>query len=247
VSLAGEADLSLVVAKTSDEPGHRDIAMFAVEGAAPGIRVERLYRLPVAAYLPIGEVVFEDVAAAEVVPAGQGLRAALGAIDVARCDIAAIACGLHADAMERALSWARERPAFGRTVLDFQGIQWMLADAETDLVAGRLLVGEAARVLGTPEGSVAVAHAKRFAPDAALRAAVTCSEVMGAYGWLEDAGMVRSIALAKMLQVVDGTAEVQRIVVARDLVRRAGGRAGRVTGLSPSSGSPPGSRSRGTS
>jgi alkylation response protein AidB-like acyl-CoA dehydrogenase len=68
---------------------------------------------------------------------------------------------------------------------------------------------------------VAVAHAKRFAPDAALRAAITCSEVLGAYGWLNDHPLARFIALAKMLQVVDGTAEVQRLVIARDLDRQA--------------------------
>ena len=68
---------------------------------------------------------------------------------------------------------------------------------------------------------MAVAHAKRFAPDAALRAAIACSEVLGAYGWLNDHPLARFIALAKMLQVVDGTAEVQRLVIARDLDRQA--------------------------
>ena len=95
------------------------------------------------------------------------------------------------------------------------------ADTATDLEASRLLVAAAAERLGTPEGPVAVAHAKRFAPDAALRAAITCSEVLGAYGWLNDHPLARFIALAKMLQVVDGTAEVQRLVIARDLDRQA--------------------------
>jgi alkylation response protein AidB-like acyl-CoA dehydrogenase len=163
-----------------------------------------------------------SVAAAELlVPPGAGMQAALAAIDVARCDIAAIACGLHAQAIDDALRFAAGRQAFGGRVLDLQAIRWMLADAETDLVASRLLVERAAALLATPEGAVAVAHAKRFAPDAALRAAVACSEVLGARGWLEEPPLTRSIALAKMLAVVDGTAEIQRLVIARHLDRRA--------------------------
>jgi alkylation response protein AidB-like acyl-CoA dehydrogenase len=149
------------------------------------------------------------------------MSAALSAIDIARCDIAAISCGLQAEAIDIALRATRDRHAFGHPVLEFQGIQWQLADLETDLVASRLLVRHAADLLGSPPGRVAVAHAKRFAPDAALRAAVTASELLGAYGWLHDHRPARFIALAKMLQVVDGTAEIQRVVIARELDRRA--------------------------
>jgi len=74
---------------------------------------------------------------------------------------------------------------------------------------------------GGEEGPVAVAHAKRFCPDAALRAAIACSEALGAYGWLDDTPLPRFISLAKMLQVVDGTAEIQRVVIGRELDRMA--------------------------
>jgi alkylation response protein AidB-like acyl-CoA dehydrogenase len=221
VSLAGEADLFLVVCKTSDEAGHQDIAIMAVEGSAKGVSFPRLYDKAAAAFLPIGEMLLEDASCQPVVGPGEGMRAALGAIDVARCDIAAIACGLHAESLDIALRATRDRQAFGHPVLEFQGVQWQLADLETDLQASRLLVRQAAQRLGTPEGRVAVAHAKRFAPDAALRAAVTASELLGAYGWLHDHPPARFIALAKMLQVVDGTTEIQRVVIARDLQRRA--------------------------
>jgi alkylation response protein AidB-like acyl-CoA dehydrogenase len=226
VSLAGEADLFLVVAKTADEPGHRDIAMLAVEAAGPGVRFPRLYRKAAAAFLPIGEMELEDAPGVVVAPPGEGMRAALAAIDVARCDIAAIANGLHAQALDVALAYARERRVFGSRVLDLQGIQWALVDAWTELEAARLLTRRAAEALGTPEGPVAVAHAKRFGPDAAIRAAILASEVLGAYGWLEDYPLARFITLAKMLQVVDGTAEIQRVVLARALVRRAEGLGG---------------------
>ena len=223
VTLAGEADLFLVACKTSNEPGHRDIAMLAVERASPGVSFPTLYEKAGAPFLPIGEMVLEDVPARLLSPPGQGFRDALLAIDVGRTDIAAIANGLHAEALDIALRYGRDRMAFGQRVLDFQGIQWALADAATDLAAGRLLTRKAAELLGTAEGSVAVAHAKRFGPDAALRAAVACSEVLGAYGWLREFPLARFIDYAKMLQVVDGTAEIQRIVIARDLAKRADG------------------------
>jgi hypothetical protein len=221
VSLATEADLFLVVCKTSDEPGYRDIAMMAVEREASGVSFPVVYRKGSAAFLPIGEMVLDDAPALVLAPPGQGMRAALGAIDVARCDIAAIANGLHAEALDVALRYGRERRVFGERVIDHQGIQWALADVLTDLEAGRLLTRRAAEQLGTREGSVAVAHAKRFCPDAALRAAIACSEVLGAYGWLQEHPLDRFISLAKMLQTVDGTTEIQRIVIARELLRRA--------------------------
>jgi alkylation response protein AidB-like acyl-CoA dehydrogenase len=221
VSLAGEADLFLVACKTETAPGHADIALLAVEAAAPGVTFPRLYRKAAAAFLPIGEMLLEGAPATLIAPPGSGMRAALAAIDVARCDIAAIACGLHAEALDLALRHARDRHAFGGPLLALDTIRFMLADVLTDLEAGRLLYARAAGLLGTPAGPAAVAHAKRFCPDAALRAAIACSEVLGAYGWLEDTPLPRLITLAKMLQVVDGTAEIQRLVIGRELARMA--------------------------
>jgi alkylation response protein AidB-like acyl-CoA dehydrogenase len=221
VSLAGEADVFLVVCKTADEPGHGDVAMLAVERSAPGVSFPVRYRTATARWLPIGDMALDGAPGRLLFPPGEGMRAALAAIDVARCDIAAIATGLHADALDVALAYAHERRAFGRRLLEHQGLEWMLADAATDLEAARLLYRQAAEALGTDAGRVAIAHAKRFCPDAALRAAIACSEVLGAYGWLDDHPLARFIALAKMLQVVDGTAEIQRVVIGRDLRRRA--------------------------
>ena len=217
VSLAGEADLFLVVCKTSEEPGHRDIAIVAVERAAAGVSFPVIYRKACAAFLPIGEMELDGAAGTMLAPPGSGMRAALGAIDVARCDIAAIAAGLHAEALDTAVAYTAERHAFGAPLLDLDAIRFALADVATELEASRLLYRQAAERLGTPEGPLAVAHAKRFCPDAALRAAIAGSEVLGAYGWLLDHPLARMIALAKMLQVVDGTTEIQRVVIGRHL------------------------------
>jgi alkylation response protein AidB-like acyl-CoA dehydrogenase len=223
VSLAGEADVFALICRTGTERGTGDVLMLAVDARADGVRVERLYDKAAGAFLPIGEVSYDDVhvpAHALLAPGGQGMQAALGAIDVARVDIAAIAVGLAAESLAVALDYASSRAAFGGTLLDLQAIQFALADVETDIVAGRLLYRAAAAALDEGRGTVLAAHAKRFCPDAALRAAIACSEVLGAYGLLHDHPLARFLAHAKMLQVVDGTTEVQRIVIARALARR---------------------------
>jgi alkylation response protein AidB-like acyl-CoA dehydrogenase len=223
VSLAGEADIFVLVCRTGSERGTGDVLMLAVDARTDGVRVERLYDKAAGAFLPIGEVSYHEVhvpSYALLAPAGQGMRAALGAIDVARVDIAAIAVGLAAEALTVALEYARGREAFGGTLLDLQSIQFALADVETDVVAGRMLYRAAAAALDEGRGTVLAAHAKRFCPDAALRAAIACSEVLGAYGLLHEYPLARFIAHAKMLQIVDGTTEIQRIVIARDLARR---------------------------
>jgi alkylation response protein AidB-like acyl-CoA dehydrogenase len=210
-----------VVCKTADDRGHSDIAVMAVDRRAEGVSFPRLYAKAAAAFLPIGEMALADAPATMLVPPGAGMRAALGAIDVARCDIAAIACGLHAEALDIALRYTRGRQAFGAPLLALDTMRFALADVLTDLEAGRLLYARAASLLGTAAGPAAVAHAKRFCPDAALRAAIACSEALGAYGWLDDTPLPRFISLAKMLQVVDGTAEIQRLVIGRELDRMA--------------------------
>ena len=222
VSLAGEADLFLVAARTGTGRGSGDVALLAVERDQPGVSFPVAYRTAGAHFLPIGEMLLEQAGATAIAPPGQGLQAALAAIDIARCDIAAIAAGLQAEALAVAVSHARSRTAFGSRLIDHQGVAFPLADAATDLEATRLLVRRAAELLGGPGGTVACAHAKRFGADAAVRTAIACSEVLGAYGWLDDHPLARFIGLAKMLQVVDGTREIQRIVIARSLDRGAG-------------------------
>ena len=220
VTLGGEADVFLVIAKTSNEPGHRDVAMMVVAADAAGVSFTEPYRKASANFLPITEMLLQDVPARVLAPPGAGMKAALGAIDVARFDIAAISNGLHAEALEVASAYALERQVFGKSVLEHQGVAWMLADVATELEAARGLTRRAADLLGSEEATVAIAHAKRFGPDVALQAAIRCSASLGAYGWLHDHPLARFIALAKMLQVVDGSAEIQRVVIARDLIRR---------------------------
>jgi alkylation response protein AidB-like acyl-CoA dehydrogenase len=224
VSLAGEADLYLTVVKTSQAPGHQDMAMVAIPRDAKGLRFGSRYQTPSYRFLPLSEMYLDDVtvpAEHVILPAGRGLQGALAAIDIARVSIAAGCCGLMAAALDTALAFASRRRMFGGVTLDLEGIQWMLGEVATDLEVSRLLYRAAAQALGTPDGPLMAAHAKRFVPDAALKATQICTQVLGGMGLIESYGLDRLSRLAQMLRIVDGTTEVARVVIGRALEHRA--------------------------
>ncbi|MGC9370818.1 MAG: acyl-CoA dehydrogenase family protein [Paracoccaceae bacterium] len=226
VSLAGEADLYFTVVKTSDQPGHKDMAMIAIPKDTPGLRFGPLYDTPSYRFLPLAEMYLDEVTVPEeniILPVGQGLQGSLMAIDIARVSIASGCCGLMEAALDTALAYGKNRKMFKGTELDLDGIQWMLGEVATELEASRLLYRAAANALGTPEGPVMAAHAKRFVPDAALKAANTCSQALGGMGLLQPYGLDRLSRLAQMLRIVDGTTEISRVVIGRALQKRAEG------------------------
>jgi len=224
VSLAGEADVYFTVVKTTDQPGHQDMAMIAIPADAAGLSFGALYDTPSYKFLPLSEMYMKDVVVSAdniILPVGQGLQGSLMAIDIARVSIASGCCGLMQSALDTALAYSANRKMFGGKNLDLEGIQWMLGDVATDLEASKLLYRAAANALGTPEGPVMAAHAKRFVPDAAVKAANTCTQVLGGMGLLQPYGMDRLSRLAQMLRIVDGTTEVSRVVIGRSLQKRA--------------------------
>lgn len=226
VSLAGEADIYFTVVKTSESPGHRDMAMIAIPRDTPGLRFGPLYDTPSYRFLPMSEMYLDGVTVPEtniILPVGKGLQGSLMAIDIARVSIASGCCGLMAAALDTALAYAAHRRMYGGVNLDLDGIQWMLGEIATDLEASRLLYRAAARALGTAEGPLMAAHAKRFVPDAALKAANTATQVLGGMGLLAPYGLDRLSRLAQMLRIVDGTTEVSRKVIGRALQKRAAG------------------------
>lgn len=167
VSLATEADIYFTVVKTSDAPGHKDMAMIAIPADAPGLSFGTLYDTPSYNFLPMSEMYLDKVVVSEdniILPIGQGLQGSLMAIDIARVSIASGCCGLMQTALDTALSYSKNRKMFGGKNLDLDGIQWMLGEVATDLEASKLLYRKAAEALGTPEGPLMAAHAKRFVP-----------------------------------------------------------------------------------
>ena len=226
VSLAGEADIYFTVVKTSDKPGHRDMAMIAIPKDAPGLSFGPRYETPSYNFLPLSEMYMDKVVVSEdniILPVGQGLQGSLMAIDIARVSIASGCCGLMETALDTALAYGKNRKMFGGVNLDLDGIQWMLGDVATELEASRLMYRKAAEALGTPEGPLMAAHAKRFVPDCAVRAANTCTQVLGGMGLLAPYGLDRLSRLSQMLRIVDGTTEISRVVIGRALQKRAEG------------------------
>ena len=224
VSLAGEADVYFTVVKTTDEPGHKDMAMIAIPADSEGLSFGPRYETPSYEFLPLSEMYMKDVVVSEeniILPIGQGLQGSLMAIDIARVSIASGCCGLMEAALDTALSYSKNRNMFAGKNLDLDGIQWMLGEVSTELEASRLLYRAAANALGTPEGPLMAAHAKRFVPDAAVKAANTCTQVLGGMGLLKPYGMDRLSRLSQMLRIVDGTTEISRVVIGRALQKRA--------------------------
>jgi hypothetical protein len=151
---------------------------------------------------------------------GTGFRTAMEALDAGRLGIAACAVGLAQGALDYAVRYAREREQFGQAIIDFQGLGFMLADMATAVSAARALTLAAARLkdAGLPY-RIEAAKAKLFATDAAMRVTTDAVQVLGGYGYVADHPVERYLREAKVLQIVEGTNQIQRLVIARDLAR----------------------------
>ena len=150
---------------------------------------------------------------------------ALSALDSGRLGIAACATGLARAALDTAVSYASERTQFGKPIAGFQGVSFMLADMATAVEASRSLYLEAARRKDAGlEFSAQAAMAKLFASDTAMRVATDAVQVLGGYGYVEDFPAERLMREAKVLQIVEGTNQIQRMVIGRWLTRGGAGK-----------------------
>jgi alkylation response protein AidB-like acyl-CoA dehydrogenase len=151
---------------------------------------------------------------------GSGFRIAMQALDAGRLGIAACAVGLAQAALDYAVAYSRERVQFGRPIGDFQGLGFLLADLATQISAARALLLHAARLkdLGRPFRTEA-AQAKLFASDVAMRVTTEAVQVLGGAGYVRDHPVERWFREAKMLQIVEGTNQIQRLVISRALAR----------------------------
>jgi alkylation response protein AidB-like acyl-CoA dehydrogenase len=220
ITHAGEADFYAVMVRTG-EPGPRGISCLLVDGRTPGLSAAPPEHKMGANASTTAQVVLDGarVPADRLVGAeGQGFEIALAALDSGRLGIAACAVGLAQAALDAATAWARERRQFGRPVGEFQGMSFLLADMATGVAAGRALYLEAARLrdAGRPFGTAA-AMAKLFASDMAMRVTTDAVQVFGGYGYVEDFPVERYMREAKVLQIVEGTNQIQRVVIGRSL------------------------------
>jgi alkylation response protein AidB-like acyl-CoA dehydrogenase len=220
ITHAGRADFYNVFCRTGG-PGAAGISCLLADAATPGIVPQPAERTMGLRSSPVAQIVFDGAR----VPAerllgdpGSGFRTAMSALDGGRLGIAACAVGLAQAAFDHAVGYAKEREQFGRSIIEFQGLGFLLADAATQIAAARALTLHAARLrdLGRPH-RVEAAKAKLFATDMAMRVTIDAVQVLGGYGYVSDHPVERFMREAKVLQIVEGTNQIQRLVIARTL------------------------------
>lgn len=220
ITHGGIADFYTVLARTGGEGAH-GITAFLVPGDAPGLTAAAPERKMGMKGSPTAQLHFDGVRipdARRIGDEGQGFAIALSALDSGRLGIAACAVGVAQAALDEALAFVEERRQFGRPLADFQGLRFILADMATQIEAGRALYLAAARLRdrGLPFSKQA-AMAKLFCTDAAMQVTTDAVQLMGGYGYTADFPAERYMREAKVLQIVEGTNQIQRMVVARHL------------------------------
>ncbi len=220
-----EADICVVYARTGPESGARGVSAFIVEKTFPGISVGKVEKKLGIKCSSTAEIVLENCRVPQtnvLGEIGQGGRIALASLDGGRIGIAAQAIGIARAALEESVAYAASRRQFDRPIAEFQAIQWMLAEMATRIEAARLLTFRAAylRQQGarcTREASMA----KLFASETAMWAAHKSVQIHGGYGYIQDYPVERYFRDAKITEIYEGTSEIQRLVIARQVLGTA--------------------------
>ncbi|MFD8898442.1 acyl-CoA dehydrogenase family protein [Streptomyces ardesiacus] len=220
ITHGGIADFYTVMARTGEE-GPRGITAFLVPGDADGLSAAAPEKKMGLKGSPTAQVHLDGVRvpdARRIGDEGQGFAIALSALDSGRLGIAACAIGVAQAALDEAVSYAAGRRQFGKPIVDFQGLRFMLADMATQIEAGRALYLTAARLrdAGLPFAKQA-AMAKLHCTDTAMRVTTDAVQLLGGYGYTADFPAERYMREAKVLQIVEGTNQIQRMVIARHL------------------------------
>jgi butyryl-CoA dehydrogenase len=227
ITSAPFAHLFVVFAVTDPNKRHRGISAFVVEKDTPGFSVGREENKMGIRAASTSGLVFEDCRIPmtnRLGEEGEGFKVAMSSLDAGRVGIAAQALGIAQGAYEAALAYAKERHAFGQPVAEFQGIQWMLADMATRIEAARLLTYQAAlakdRAKKTGERySKEAAMAKLFASETAVWVTNKAVQIHGGYGYIKEYAVERYYRDAKITEIYEGTSEIQRIVIAHQILR----------------------------
>lgn len=223
--------LAVVLARTDPGAGSRGLTTFLVEKSLDGdpcrgFLVDHKDELMGMRGLATAGIVMNDTVVADanrLGDAGHGLTNVLGSFSNGRIVIAALALGLAVGAHNACLDYVGQRTAFGQPIGNFQAVRFMLADAAVDIEAARLLVHKAAWLKDTGQPfAQAASVAKLFASDAAVRIATNAVQIHGGYGYTKDALVERIYRDAKLTQIYEGTNQIQRIIIAKDILSKAG-------------------------
>jgi len=222
ITHGGVADFYELMVRTSDD-GPRGVSCLLADATTPGLSAAPPERKMGAWSSPTAQIRLESARIDTdrlIGVEGEGFTIAMAALDAGRLGIAACAVGLAQAALDAAVGYARERQQFGRPIAEFQGMQFLLADAATQIEAARALYLSAAarRDAGQPYSPQA-AMAKLFATDMAMKVTTDAVQVFGGYGYVRDFPVERYFREAKVLQIVEGTNQIQRMVIGRHLTR----------------------------
>ncbi|HEX7045129.1 MAG TPA: acyl-CoA dehydrogenase family protein [Burkholderiales bacterium] len=220
ISGAGSTDVLVVMARTGDAGAH-GISAFAVPADSPGISYGKNERKMGWNSQPTAIINFDDVrvpAANRLGAEGEGFKIAMQGLDGGRINIGACSVGTAQAAIDAAHAYMQERRQFGRRLADFQALQFKLADMLTEVVAARLMIRRAAAQLDAkaPSATAFCAMAKRFATDAGFRVCVEAQQIFGGYGYLKDHPLERFVRDTRVHQILEGTNEIMRVIVARE-------------------------------
>ena len=224
ITMALVCDLAIVIATTDRSKRHEGIGVFLVDATSPGFRHGSKDPVMGLRGLATGELVMEDCHVppeALLAPPGQGFKQAMRSLNKGRVGIGSQAVGIAQAAMEEALAYARERVAFGQPISNFQAIQFMLADMSASIEASRLLIRRAAWL--TDQGRLPIreaAEAKLTASETAVRVVHDALQVHGAAGYSSESTVERLYRDARLYPIWEGTSQIQRIIISRELLRR---------------------------
>ncbi len=221
ITNAAKADWYFVLAYTDPAAGHRGMTGFVVPRETPGVIVGRKEVNMGQRASDTRGITFENVE----VPAenivgkeGEGFKIAMAAFDITRPAVAAVAVGVARRAMEEAIAYAKERKAFGKPIANLQAISFMIADMAKAIEAARLLTWKASWLRDTGQrNSLHAAYAKAFAADEAMRICVDAVQVFGGYGFNTEYPVEKLMRDAKILQIYEGTSQIQRLIISRHL------------------------------
>jgi alkylation response protein AidB-like acyl-CoA dehydrogenase len=216
------AGVYIIFAKTDPAAGGKGLSAFLVEPTFPGFKIGRHEDKMGQRSSPSAEILLNDCevpAANRLGEEGQGLKIALSTLDGGRIGIAAQAVGLGQGALEESIKYARHRRAFGKSISEFQAIQWMIADMQTEVEAARELTYYAAwlKDSGKNTGSAA-SKAKLYASEMANRVAYKAVQIHGSVGYSRETDVERMYRDARVMTIYEGTSEIQRLIIARELL-----------------------------
>lgn len=207
-----------------DEQHGHGISAFIVERGAPGLQIVRVENKLGVRASDTAQLRFDELKVANQNLLGElngGYRDVLRILDGGRIGIAAMAVGIARAALEESLRYAKERRQFGKPIADFQAIQWKLADMATEIDAARLLVYRAAELRQTGEPFKRIAsQAKLFASEVAMKSTTQAIQIHGGAGYMKDAPVERYFRDAKLCEIGEGTSEIQRMIIAKELIGR---------------------------